>query len=404
MTSRPGGYWIMKRNAIDAPSELFLDIAYDNDVEYWKVPPKAPTQYLSHSYFRYIGKFPPQIAHKIIAEYGRPGGLLVDPMCGGGTSLIEAARLGMNTIGIDINPIAQLISRVTTKSIEPSRVKEEYQGITDVLSRIELQDLPLIETEQHQIPYPDDEDYSKYFSNDAYSNLILLNNHIDEIQDTACREFFYVALLSILRHVSRANVKKMNTEIDESKKEIPVAKAYRDKAFRMMKVNTILFDMGYPSTEITVRGGEASDTGIDIETADLVILHPPYLSGTAFSESLQLQLLWEGLDHKSFRSKELAMRGSYFHVPNGMRKYLVGWSRILNDSFKILRDGGFCAIVIGDGKVDYVRIPMNAISIEFAADIGFKKISSAKHVLHHNTGRTLNKRMKHQNVTIFQKT
>ncbi len=41
--------------------------------------------------------------------------VVLDPFCGGGTTLLEAQRLGLNTIASDLNPVPTLITRVTTE-------------------------------------------------------------------------------------------------------------------------------------------------------------------------------------------------------------------------------------------------------------------------------------------------
>jgi modification methylase len=47
------------------------------------------------------GKMLPAIAAQAIATYTRPGDLVIDPMCGIGTTLVEAAHLGRNAVGVE---------------------------------------------------------------------------------------------------------------------------------------------------------------------------------------------------------------------------------------------------------------------------------------------------------------
>lgn len=48
------------------------------------------------------GKMLPTLAARIITEYSAPGQLVVDPMCGIGTTLVEAATLGRRAIGVEL--------------------------------------------------------------------------------------------------------------------------------------------------------------------------------------------------------------------------------------------------------------------------------------------------------------
>jgi len=55
---------------------------------------------------KYRGNFAPQLARNVIETYSEPGEVVLDPMAGGGTTLIEAKLLGRRFIGCDINPNA----------------------------------------------------------------------------------------------------------------------------------------------------------------------------------------------------------------------------------------------------------------------------------------------------------
>lgn len=74
------------------------------------------TKYATHGFHNYPATMIPQIANKLIAEYGISAKTLFDPYCGTGTSLVEANLRGINAIGTDINPLARLISESKTTS------------------------------------------------------------------------------------------------------------------------------------------------------------------------------------------------------------------------------------------------------------------------------------------------
>jgi len=59
----------------------------------------------------YRGNWSPYIPRTLILKYTEPGQLVLDPMCGSGTTLVESRLLGRNAVGADINPDAALLSR-----------------------------------------------------------------------------------------------------------------------------------------------------------------------------------------------------------------------------------------------------------------------------------------------------
>lgn len=71
-----------------------------------------PVRGLTHGFYKYPARFSPTFARAAIETLTKPGQLVLDPHVGGGTTLVEARALGRESIGVDISPLAEFVSRV----------------------------------------------------------------------------------------------------------------------------------------------------------------------------------------------------------------------------------------------------------------------------------------------------
>lgn len=73
----------------------------------------------------YHGNFVPQIPHQLFSRYTKKGDWILDPFMGSGTSLIEAQRMGRNSIGIEIqhDVAKEAYDRINTEKNDVVRTK-----------------------------------------------------------------------------------------------------------------------------------------------------------------------------------------------------------------------------------------------------------------------------------------
>ena len=62
--------------------------------------------------FPWAGQFSPQLVEELLTAYAPRAGVVLDPFAGSGTSLVEAARLGLAACGGELNPAAVFLARV----------------------------------------------------------------------------------------------------------------------------------------------------------------------------------------------------------------------------------------------------------------------------------------------------
>ena len=97
---------------------------------------RQSTRYSAHGLHDYRGKFNPQMVRAIGNLMGLGSGAWVlDPFCGSGTTLLEAAHIGWNAIGVDVNPLGEMIAnaKVAAFNADPSVISQECD---DLVSRL----------------------------------------------------------------------------------------------------------------------------------------------------------------------------------------------------------------------------------------------------------------------------
>lgn len=101
----------------------------------------------------YRGNWAPQIPRNLILRYTRPGELVLDPMCGSGTTLVECKLLGRNAIGVDINYEAVILTldrlNFTYRPLDPGYREPEirvYHGDARNLDLVEDESVDLVAT------------------------------------------------------------------------------------------------------------------------------------------------------------------------------------------------------------------------------------------------------------------
>jgi hypothetical protein len=103
----------------------------DMELAFLDVPERERTKHV-HRLHPYLGKFIPQLVEYFLSRYFKPGEVVVDPFCGSGTTLVQAAEMSINSVGLDISEFNTLIARVKLAHYDPDVLRRE---VTDIMRR-----------------------------------------------------------------------------------------------------------------------------------------------------------------------------------------------------------------------------------------------------------------------------
>jgi SAM-dependent methyltransferase len=76
---------------------------------------------LLHRFHPYCARFPSEIVEAVLEQYSKPGDSVFDPFCGSGTTLVASLVKKRKVVGIDIDPLAVIISDVKCMPLAPEQ-------------------------------------------------------------------------------------------------------------------------------------------------------------------------------------------------------------------------------------------------------------------------------------------
>lgn len=379
--------------------------------EFWDVSETiSELSYLTHSYFRYYGKFPSKIGRLIVEDLDERGiinpesDFILDNYAGSGTTLVEAKLKNYDSYGIDINPFAVLACKVKTRNYDIKELEDywgvlynEIQSYNHVMFPESDNCLLFVEPNDDIVRKirstierfkSDNADALKWFSEDAIIGLSIIKELLLIREHSELREFFELAFFAIIRRVSTAHDGEVRPHANPKKRKRNVAEAYSKKVVEMIE----LMDAWNSTTQKTCRtnavlcnNANQSEVNSYIETIErqtgkqlgLVVSHPPYLNCFDYIPVFRLKFLWVdgfadimmGETYKSI--KDMEIKSYPASTEENIEKYFEHNKKVYTAIFNKLRKGGYCCIVIGDCTVKEKLFEVHKTFITMLEEIGF---------------------------------
>ncbi len=341
----------------------------------------ADTQYLTHGIHRYSGKFIPQIARQAIELLTEPQDLVLDPYCGSGTTLLECSLGGRRCIGIDLNPLAVLVSKVKITPVRGALLTDFVHGVEE-RARPLLSD-PLCPTlfdlgptrldelteQAHQDPRWKHGWYRKWFGADILSELIVLHQQILTEPRTECRQLGLVAFSDILRRSSNANGSYPNVMFDGDRQTPPPPTPEFLKRLKQIVRSVAALESALVEKPVpTVLRADARALPIPACTVDAVITHPPYIGSIPYAEYGLLSLTWLGYDPKALDER---LTGGRRQAKDVVERFKAGFEDMIRETWRVLKPGGKFFMLLGSPTVRAKRIDLPEMGKELALSAGF---------------------------------
>ncbi|WP_420903845.1 RNA methyltransferase [Candidatus Magnetaquiglobus chichijimensis] len=291
-----------------------------------------------------------------------------DPFVGSGTTLLEAQRRGIPSVGVDLNPIACLISRVKTA--------KNPVGLLDNAELVNAAAQKNISPTRSSISNID-----HWFKRDVQLAISALLEEINGIHTGEILDALRLALSSILVRVSNQD---SDTRYAYVEKEVSKEDVFEQFIAAVKKLNKALLARNWPQSSVTVI--EANTLRLKPEDLPgrigLVITSPPYPNAYEYWLYHKYRMWWLGYDPLAVKEQEIGARAHFFkrkcHTEENFWEQMRSTFDLID---QVLVKRGYACFVIGRSKI-HGRIINNADIIQaVAGEHGFGVVSRVERVI-----------------------
>ncbi|MEA3496739.1 MAG: class I SAM-dependent methyltransferase [Bacteroidota bacterium] len=361
----------------------------------------ANTKEYTHCYHNYPAMMIPQVARRLIEIYApKNTKLIFDPYCGTGTTLLEAKLANIDSIGTDLNPLAQLIARAKVKNYNVNKIiaskelisEESFKFSFNLIDNVDLIKFKNIEY---------------WFSEKVIKEISFLLNLIYSKIDEDLQDFFLVVLSETLREVSytrNGEFKLYRIQQEKIKNHKPdTLGLFLKKLNRNIKgLNDLIETKANTKTNILDFNTCIEEPVKYIDNKiDFVLTSPPYgdsRTTVAYGQFSRLSNQWLGIENAN-KIDNILMGGSKNHKNlkfntkyaykeldeiksidlkryNEVKEFLIDYENSINNVSNSVRKNGRIAYVVGNRTVKGVQIPLDYITVELFEKKGFSHLKT----------------------------
>ena len=270
-----------------------------------------------HRWSNWIAGFSGEFARSAILRYaqddgggsnGKSGFLVLDPFAGVGTTLVEANRLGLNSIGFEINPFAALVCRVKLGAADVSLpdLQDSVNGYKGFMAGAALR-------EPYSSPPAGFRSRIPFFSPAVERKVLLTLDYMNGLPPNI-KELFRVAFASVMVEFSNYSYEpSLGTRpgagkplVDDADVRGKVGDKLRDMAADItdLQIETTGRNSG-PNWRVYEHSFFEAESYICASSVDLVVTSPPYMNNYHYVRNSRPQLFWTGLVQSSSELKRL---------------------------------------------------------------------------------------------------
>ncbi|MBN1618329.1 site-specific DNA-methyltransferase [Candidatus Dojkabacteria bacterium] len=379
----------------------------------------------SHKAHSFPAKFPPQLPRQFIIELTNKDDIVLDPMMGSGTTLLEAYLLERRVIGFDIDPLAVLLSQVKVQPFDIPNLKKTGSRIIEEANKaLTLYSNTLLHEKEKRFDLETSRFIDYWFALETQLELLALLLEIEKVEDKKVKEFFLLTFSAIiitktggvslaldLAHtrphkakvvISKAGKFIVGNEDSEKPKHSILTKTLRSpliefekKFFQIIRGVLEIHPYNFPPI---ISYGNSQSLPLAASSIDLIVTSPPYAANAIdYMRAHKFTLVWFGypidvLAHKrnTYIGGEGFIKLPFIELPNrvikviepvsqksrskgkALSRYYSEMTLVLGEMYRVLKSGKAAIVVVGNSTLTGEDAKIHDCLVEIGRAIGFK--------------------------------
>jgi DNA modification methylase len=366
------------------------------------------SRYSSHALHAFAAKFPPQLPRVFIEELTQPGDVVLDPMMGSGTTIVEALLRERKGIGVDIDPLARMICRVKTSHIASGKA---LTAGADVLARAEKVSDAKVAKFLNSFDETSHEFIDYWFFRETQEQLSRLLIAINDEQNEKVKEFLLLVLSSVI--ITKSGGVSLARDLAHSRPHKDKTKqpkhAFDQFKRALGKAVTAVSGLIIHEEGIQLLEGDARDLPVESSSVDLIVTSPPYANALDYMRAHKFSLVWLGESIKwlgEHRSRyigseriDVDLSGELPVYTEGVltqlgaldqkkqkvvRKYFLEMRQAMREMFRVLKPDSASIIVVATSTMRGYVIPTQECLADLGRGLGFDVVGIAERKLDRN--------------------
>jgi len=369
--------------------------------------------YASHDFHAFAAKFPPQLPRSFIRGLTAPGEIVLDPMMGSGTTIVEALLEGRQGIGFDLDPLALQLSRVKTTPLDPDALRGAGYEVLSAANALLSNGGPI---DQELVRQFDDRtrDFIDYwFLPTTQRELMALVLAIRSVTDPSIRRFLELTFSSTIvtksggvsraRDLAHSRPHRVETKVPKN--------ALEQFSLRLRKNLISISRLETNGCVALPLAGDARAMPLADGTVDLVVTSPPYANAIDYMRAHKFSLVWLGkpiADLSELRAEyigservgnSLALSVALPDHPEKiiqqlagcdtkkaaiLRKYFTEMKVVLAETYRVLRNDSAAIFVVGTSMMRGIDVHTHSCLADIAASVGFGVVGIVQRILDRN--------------------